>query len=194
MASVLYVGTNAGYFPIELKKIGAGRVVGMESVDEFVKQADQIKKIYKLKDVEYLKLDAHQTNKVNGLFDIVVFTGILYHLKNPLQVLENVAKKCKDVILIETEAIPEKPTGYVYARQGFPPKLEKCPMGYMKFFEDKSLNNDGSNWWAPDTECLKGMLRTAGFNFFSKPYFIAETRLMLVATKNRSSIADLSKF
>jgi tRNA (mo5U34)-methyltransferase len=192
--TVLDIGTNAGYFPIEFKKRGAGKVVGMEFVEEFIKQAEEIKRIYDLKDVEYLKLDAHEVDKVKGFFDVVVFTGILYHLKNPLQVIEDVGKKCKDVILIETEAIPQQPEGYVWARQGCPPKLEKCTKGYMKFFESTSLNNDGSNWWAPDTECLKGMLRTAGFKYFSKPYFIAETRLMLVATKEENSLVDLNKF
>jgi hypothetical protein len=39
----------------------------------------------------------------------------------------------------------------------------------MKFLEADELNSDPSNWWIPDTECVLGMLRAAGFRNFSRP-------------------------
>lgn len=192
-ASVLDIGTNAGYFPIEFKKIGAGYTVGLEFIDEFIDQARKIKKIYGLTNIDYFKMDAHEVYKLKGKFDIVIFTGILYHLKNPLQVIEEVAKKCNDVILIETEAIPLNKSSIAWARDGFPPKLVKHKVGLMKFIEGDKLNKDPTNWWIPDTECVKGMLRTGGFKYFSEPYFIDKTRLMIAATKEKKSLVNLKK-
>ena len=54
------------------------------------------------------------------------------------------------------------------------------------------LNGDASNWWIPDTECVLGMLRTAGFTRFSRSIYPTEGRLLLLATKSEKSLADLS--
>ena len=32
-----------------------------------------------------------------------------------------------------------------------------------RFFEKNELNNDYSNWWAPNKNCVEGMLRCTGF-------------------------------
>ncbi len=63
----------------------------------------------------------------------------------------------------------------------------------MKFYEREELNGDGSNWWAPDTECLLGMLRVAGFKYFSRPIYHAPSRILLIATKNEQSLLDWRK-
>ena len=52
------------------------------------------------------------------------------------------------------------------------------------------MNGDGSNWWVPDTECVFGMLRTAGFREFSMPCHLTPSRLLLVASKRRDSIVN----
>lgn len=54
------------------------------------------------------------------------------------------------------------------------------------------MNGDGSNWWVPDTECVKGMLRVAGFTRFSSPLYMEENRLLLVASKKLVSALNLS--
>ena len=191
-ASVLDVGTNAGFFALEAKRRGAGRVVGIESVEDYRRQAEACRSIWGL-DIEYLALDAHQLDKVSGQFEIVIFTGILYHLKNPLYVLEEVGRLCQDAIVVETEVIPENPKNCVNVRQGPTGKtrVTPCRTGIMKFIERDELNGDGSNWWVPDTECVMGMLRTAGFTQFSAPCYLAEGRLLLIASKQRESLLDL---
>ena len=60
----------------------------------------------------------------------------------------------------------------------------------MKFYERDELNEDGSNWWAPDTECLLGMLRVAGFKYFSRPIYHQPGRVLLIAAKNETSLLN----
>lgn len=192
-ASVLDVGTNAGFFALHAKLLGAGKVVGIEIIPDYQKQAEICRQIWNV-DIEYRVMDAHQAGEFYDPFDIVVFTGILYHLKNPLQVLEDVGRLCQDVILVETEVIMPNPKNLVMVRQG--PfgkiKITECRTGFMKFIEAYELNGDGSNWWVPDTECVMGMLRTAGFKYFSPPCYLAESRLLLVASKKENSILNLA--
>ncbi|MEM7530767.1 MAG: DUF1698 domain-containing protein [Chloroflexota bacterium] len=194
-ASVLDIGTNAGYFSIQAKFRGAGRVVGVESIDDYFRQAELCRSVWDL-DIDYQLLDAHDVNKIDEIFDIVIFTGILYHLKNPLQVLEEIGERCKDTIILETEVVPDDRRNRIFVRQGAYGKQETTPTskGFMKFIERDELNGDGSNWWVPDTECVMGMLRTAGFQAFTKPIYSGEGRLILVASKSPNTICDLSAF
>ena len=192
-ASALDVGTNAGFFPIQLKNLGAGKIVGLEFEDRYLSQSSKIKEIYRLDDFEILNMDAHRLVELGSEFDITVFTGIFYHLKNPLQVIEDIGRLTRDAILIEGEVIPESILNGVRVRMGFPPKLMYQRSGLMKFVGGGRLNNDGSNWWVMDRECLEQMLRVAGFRFFSRPVYLSQARLVMVATKNKASILDIEK-
>jgi len=192
-ASVLDVGTNAGYFAIQVKRRGAGRVLGIESSGDYFRQAVLCRRVLNL-DIEYRHMDAHQLEDLGEYFDIVIFTGILYHLKNPLQVLEQVGRLCRDAIVVETEILADDPRTCVFLRRGPAGQthLEPCRTGIMKFVEGDELGGDPSNWWVPDTECVFGMLRTAGFKNFSRPCYVADTRLLLIGSKKTPSILDLN--
>lgn len=193
-ASALDIGTNAGYFPIQLKRLGAGKIVGLEFEPEFLSQANEIKKIYGLDNVTYKNIDAHELVQFNESFDITVFTGIFYHLKNPLQVIEDVGRLTTDAVLLEGEVIVPNQDNGVYARLGYPPSVSWCSSGLMKFTGGGQLNNDKTNWWTMDTDCLIQMLKISGFCYFSKPVYLNESRLVMIATKQKKSLLDISKF
>ena len=193
-ASMLDVGSNAGFFSILAKLRGAGRVLGVESLDFFVEQAEYIRAIWQM-DIENRLMDAHDIRLIDETFDLVMFAGILYHLKNPLQVLEDIGQRCRDAVVVETEVIPEDPRNLVIARVGKRGRAQLTPTtrGFMKFYESDELNEDGSNWWAPDTECLLGMLRVAGFKYFSRPIYHTPGRILLIAAKHEQSRLDWKK-
>ncbi len=188
-ATMLDVGCNAGFFAILAKLRGAGRILGVEAVDLFLKQAEFIRNVWQL-DIEYRSMDAHRIQSLDEQFDLVMFAGILYHLKNPLQVLEEVGRCCRDAVVVETEVIPEDPRNLLVARVGRSGNVELAPMtsGFMKFYERDELNDDSSNWWVPDAECLLGMLRVAGFRYFSRIVYYLPGRALLIATKKEDSL------
>src|SRR5712691_12455304 len=193
-ASVLDVGSNAGYFCLQAKLRGAARVVGVEMWADYLRQAEYIRKLWNL-DITYLEMDAHAVGSLQESFDLVLFTGILYHLKNPLQVLEDVGRVCRDAIVLETEIILEDPRNAVVVRWGGAGHGQAGLQhrGIMKFVERGELGDDATNWWIPDTECVLGMLRTAGFQHFSRPIYLTENRLLLMASKQAESRLDLKK-
>jgi tRNA (mo5U34)-methyltransferase len=84
-----------------------------------------------------------------GTFDVVLFLGVLYHMENPLESLKRLAAVTREVAVIETQAV---------VVPGFEDR-ELC-----QFFESNELNNDVSNWWAPNRRALEGMCRAAGFS------------------------------
>jgi tRNA (mo5U34)-methyltransferase len=99
--------------------------------------------------VESIVADFMNTDlKAIGTFDVVLFLGVLYHMKYPIESLERLAALTREVAIIETEAV-------------FLPGLEEH--AFCEYFEKGELNHDISNWWAPNQKALVGMCRTAGF-------------------------------
>jgi tRNA (mo5U34)-methyltransferase len=190
-ASVIDVGSNAGFFALQASRLGARRVLGLEPDARYLAQAELCRRVWDL-DVEYRQLGAEQVDTVAEEFDVVLFTGILYHLKNPLRALEQAARRCRDAIVVETEVIPPSRRNRLYVRLGAPDRLriQRSRGGFAQFLEADELNGDPSNWWVPDTACVLGMLRVAGFRCFSRPCYPESTRLLVVATKEESSCLD----
>ncbi len=85
-----------------------------------------------------------------GKFDVVLYLGVLYHMEEPLSAIRRVASVTAPhgLAVIETEAVEI-------------PGLEN--MSFCEFFPGKELNNDPSNWWAPNAKALEGFCRAAGF-------------------------------
>lgn len=192
--SMLDIGCNAGFFALQAKLRGAARVIGTEVETIFLEQADELARMWGFDDIDYRRLDAHDVKTVGQRVDLVVFCGILYHLKNPLQVLEDLGAMCNDAILLETECLIDDPDTRVTVRQGTPAAPTVARTGMMKFIEKAELNGDSSNWWVPDIECVRGMLRTAGFKHLSKPVVLHDCRLLMVASKERTSCVDVEAF
>ena len=83
-----------------------------------------------------------------GAFDIVLFLGVLYHLKHPLLGLERVCEMTRDAAIIETHAVDN---------------IFDTPLPVMEFYEIDALAGQYDNWWGPNCECVVQMARAAGF-------------------------------
>lgn len=83
-----------------------------------------------------------------GTFDVALYLGVLYHVKNPLDALRRLARITREVAVIETQAV---------VLDGFE-RFALC-----EFYETDECNGDPTNWWAPNEKALLGMCRAAGF-------------------------------
>ncbi len=94
-----------------------------------------------------------------GTFDIALFLGVLYHMREPLRALERVRSVTGELAVIETAAIE------VPDRSG--PFLEFVP-GY-------EINKDPTNWFFPTEEAVLGMCHAAGFSSVTPVGRLAES-------------------
>src|SRR5262249_12499041 len=83
-----------------------------------------------------------------GMFDVVLYLGVLYHMRNPLDALTQVASLTGTVAIIETAAVVVP--GYEHN-------------SIREFFESTELGDDMSNWWVPNERAPLSMCRAAGF-------------------------------
>lgn len=82
-----------------------------------------------------------------GAFDVVLFLGVLYHVRHPLLALERLARVTDTLAVIETEAV-------VFRRSRARAACE---------FWEGAYKGDRSTWWVPNERAVVELCRTAGF-------------------------------
>jgi tRNA (mo5U34)-methyltransferase len=168
--TVLDIGCNAGFYSIEMKRRGAARVVGIDSDERYLAQARFAAEMAGV-EIEFQNMSVYQVADLNEKFDIVIFMGVLYHLRHPLLALDLLYEHVvKDVLIFQSmqrgsEEVEPLNTDYdfwvtdIFDHPGFPK---------MHFIE-KRYSQDPTNWWIPNRACMEAMLRSAGFEITGHP-------------------------
>jgi tRNA (mo5U34)-methyltransferase len=100
---VLDIACNSGFWSIQCALLGA-EVVGFDARPELIEQANLIKRITGVENVEFRLLDFWDMtpDALDGPFDVVLNLGILYHLAEPLRALQLTRAMTRDLILLDT--------------------------------------------------------------------------------------------
>ena len=86
--TVLDIGCNAGFYSVEMKRRGAAYVLGIDSDDRYLAQARLATEALGFSDIEFEKLSVYDVGAIGRRFDLVIFMGVLYHLRHPLLALD----------------------------------------------------------------------------------------------------------
>ena len=150
--TVLDVGAWDGFFSFEAERRGAERVLAVDSFswdgggwgsrDGFDLAREALGSRVEYETVEVLDLSPETV----GVFDLVLFLGVLYHMRHPLLALERIASVTRKQLILETHV-----------------DLIGLRRPAAAFYPGEELNTDASNWWGPNPAAIEGMLRTVGF-------------------------------
>ena len=150
--SVLDVGAWDGFYSFEAERRGAARVLATDhcwgGAGWGTKDGFELARRVLGSQVEDLEVDVLELSpeRVGGSFDIVLFLGVLYHMRHPLLALERVASVTGDLLILETH-------------------IERLPLrrAAAAFYPSTELNDDPTNWWGPNVRAVEAMLRDVGF-------------------------------
>jgi tRNA (mo5U34)-methyltransferase len=168
--TVLDIGCNAGFYAIEMKRLGAEYVLGLDTSKEYLAQARFAADVCKV-DIEFRRLSAYDIAKLGQRFDIVLFMGVLYHLRHPLLALDLIWEHvCGDLLVFQS--MQRGSTSIQTLAEDYP--FEQIAMfeeaGFPKLhFIERAYCADGTNWWIPNRACAEAMLRSAGFTILARP-------------------------
>ncbi len=162
--TVLDIGCNAGFYAIEMKRRGADRVVGIDDDERYLAQARLACEVTGC-EVELRKLSVYDVAALGEAFDVVLFMGVLYHLRHPLLALDLVRAHVARGLLVfqslqrgATEVAEPRPD---YA---FEDTDHFHHPGYPRLhFVEREYAHDWTNWWIPNRACSEAMLRASGF-------------------------------
>jgi tRNA (mo5U34)-methyltransferase len=122
-------------------------------------------------DIDFRKLDVYEVAALGERFDIVLFMGVLYHLRHPLLALDLLYEHVvKETLIFQSlmrgaSAVAPLEQNYpftdvdVFRQDGFP----------LMYFVEHRYANDPTNWWIPNRACVEAMLRSAGFDILERP-------------------------
>lgn len=138
----LDVGCWEGVNCAEAVQRGAKQVVGVDlcTSDELRNNVDTF-------GFEFLQLDVLSEKWLElGTFDIVLCSGVLYHVENVISLLFRLRKVTDELLVLETatkECAGDEPV--------------------LVFKPSDERTGNPSNWWVPNRACLQEMVRTCGF-------------------------------
>jgi tRNA (mo5U34)-methyltransferase len=166
---VLDIGARDGFFSFECERRGAAEVVAIDYLPPeetgFPIARQLVGSQVELRQANVYDLDPAEY----GTFDLVLFLGVLYHLRDPMLALDKIASVSRGKAIIETQMIDDAlltEDGSFRRLADFDPELEKVPL--MQFYPGGALNNDPTNVWAPNEVCLGAMLEESGFQVSSQ--------------------------
>ncbi len=168
--SVLDIGCNAGFYSFEMKRRGASRVLGIEVEDLYLRQARFVAEMEGL-DVEFRKLSVWEVGAIGEQFDLVIFMGVLYHLRHPLLALDLIhTHVAKDALLFQSMQRGSRELPHLRDDYSFDETAHFNDPAYpAMYFIEKNYCGDNTNWWVPNRACTEAMLRASGFSIEAQP-------------------------
>jgi tRNA (mo5U34)-methyltransferase len=150
--SVLDIGAWDGFFSFEAERRGAAKVLacdhfcwsgeGWGTKAGFDYAHGRLGSKVATRDCDVQQLSP----EVVGTWDVVLFLGVLYHVKDPMECLAHAASVTGEVLVVETCTA-----------------LDILPWPVMRYYQGGDLGGDPTNFWAPNRRCLEGMARDLGF-------------------------------
>lgn len=175
--SVLDIGCNAGFYSIEMKRRGATEVIGIDSDDRYLAQARFAAHALGFEDISFRNLSVYDVGRLGRRFDVVIFMGVLYHLRHPLLALDLIREHVAgDLMLFQTMQqgsadvllVPDDHPFHVPGTNQ-PPTFFDNPAYPRMHFIERRFADDWTNWWAPNKACSQALLRAAGFTIDAQP-------------------------
>jgi tRNA (mo5U34)-methyltransferase len=148
--SVLDIGTTNGAMAFEAERRGSKDVTAVDISDEnhygFRKIADLLGSNVKFKQASVYELP----EVLERTYDVIIFWGVLYHLRHPLLALDSLRRIAAGTCYLESAIHSD----------------DNKSGGHMaKFHRLDDLAGDGTNWWSPTVETTEAWCRSAGFDF-----------------------------
>ena len=122
-------------------------------------------------EIDIRPLSVYDVACLGERFDIVLFLGVLYHLRHPLLALDLIhAHVARDLFVFQSLLRGSRDVLPVAADYPFAERAVFDDPGYPKLhFVEHRYAGDPTNWWIPNRAAAEAMLRSAGFTILAHP-------------------------
>jgi tRNA (mo5U34)-methyltransferase len=169
-ARVLDIGCNGGFYSIEMKRRGADHVLGIDVSERYLQQAQLAAQLSGV-DIELQQMSVYEIGGLHERFDVVLFMGVLYHLRHPLLALDLIRQHvAKDLVVVQSmlrgsRTIMQPAPDYPFSDED----AFTDPDYPAMYFVEHRYASDPTNWWVPNASALAAMLRSAGLPPAARP-------------------------
>jgi tRNA (mo5U34)-methyltransferase len=170
-ARALDIGCNAGFYSFELARRGAD-VLAVDVDEHYLRQARWAAGELGLEQrIDFREAGVYDVGTLaEEPFDVVLFLGVLYHLRHPLLAMEIVAGVTGGVMVVQTLTMPGEARIEPLANLSIDERDRLLRPGWPTMaFVEHELAGDPTNWWAPNAACVEAMLRSCGLRIDAHP-------------------------
>ena len=166
----LDVGCNAGFYSFALARRGAD-VLAIDMDEHYLRQARWAAEQFEFTgSVRFERLQVYDLARRPDRFDLVLFLGVLYHLRHPLLALDLLAEKTERLLVLQTLTMPGDARLRTPRNLPFDSRETLLEAGWPKMaFVEHRFADDPTNWWAPSEACVEAMLRSCGLEVLERP-------------------------
>ncbi len=165
--SVLELGPLEGGHSYYLENHGAASVTAIEANVRAYLKCLIVKEIYDLQKVRFYLGDfVSYMQESTSTFDLCIASGVLYHMRNPVELLELISKRSGSVLIWTHYCIPgSTPHGEVVqtVHAGFPHKLYEHHYGSALGWQGFCGGSAATSYWMTRSGILSA-LEHFGFN------------------------------
>lgn len=163
--TVLDVGAGDGDMGFLFQSLGC-RVDFLDNAATNFNDCEGIKRTASLLDtpLSLIQRDMDWGFELDQDYELAIFLGTLYHLRNPALVLIRLAQRCKRA-LISTRVTSHLPDGQ---------NIERTALAY--FLENREANDDSTNYWIFSPAGLERILKRCGWRILHSQRFGAVGR------------------
>ena len=140
-------------FSFEAERRGAAEVIGIENYPPMARKFEICRAALGSNARSYLTNVYDLTPNTLGTFDLVMFFGVLYHLRHPLLALQRIQSVCTGTLLMQSSTCDNTSDK---------PMAEFHPFGIQSGPRDNP-SRDRTCFWFANVACCMAMLRHVGF-------------------------------
>ena len=163
--SAVDIACHQGWFSLQLARAGFGRVDAVDTRAEHVADAALLAKIYNFPAIRPRQRDVFaRAPQVDGVHDLVLMFGLLYHLENPVGALRVARSLARTACVIETQVVPHLSGMVDWGSYEYVRPLKGC-FGIIDEVDETHAPEASVTGvcLAPSTEGLLWLLRAVGF-------------------------------
>ncbi len=165
---VLDLGAWSGCLSFECERRGAREVIALEPMDPAITGFHKLREAVGSTRTQLVRGSVYDLNPAKlGHFDVVLFCGVLYHLRHPLLAIDNIRRVCRGDLFVETMVsdaqilVPTAAGVKCLALETVAPPLLDVPL--WQFYRKDELSKDDSNWFGPTAKAVLEAFESAGF-------------------------------
>jgi hypothetical protein len=158
----LDVASHQGWFAFQLALRGSREVRGIDVREEHIERACALRGLAGLQNVGFQKRDLYALDaERDGLYDLTLFLGVLYHLDSPLEALRIVRSVTSHLCVVETQVA--RPAPEMSSLWGSSPEIRRGPAMAVVPSDEGHVEGERSVVLVPTLDALYRLLRAAGF-------------------------------
>lgn len=164
---VLDIAPWNGFFGFECLRRGAAEVVSLGPDDPDITGYHKTRELLEIDNCKYVRASVYDLSPdVHGQFDVVLFLGLIYHLRYPLLALDRVFDVATNRLFVDSSVIDKRVFDVTVSeaqrkkilRAG--KAMHQLPMAY---FTKAKESGDMYNWFLPNKLALSDFVESAGF-------------------------------